>query len=88
LKEPLYISGTLNFGVTSVIGGATRYSRAIGLISHDDGYARFLVQSGGTLNWNGGAMKLNGGCDFKNGSNVSITNGIIIATNSTVKGLE
>jgi hypothetical protein len=81
-RYPLYISGTLNFGVTSVIGGATRYSRAIGLISHDINYARFLVQSGGTLNWNGGAMKLTGGCDFMSGSNVSITNGIIIATNS------
>jgi hypothetical protein len=81
-QQDLDIYGTLNFGVTSLIGGATRYSRAIGLISHDTGYARFLVQSGGTLNWNGGAMKLNGGCDFKNGSNVSITNGIIIATNS------
>jgi len=81
-KQRLFISGTLNFGVTSVIGGATRYSRAIGLISHDDGYGKFLVRSGGTLNWNGGAMKLNGGCDFQDGSTVSITNGIIIATNS------
>ena len=80
--QDLDIAGTLNFGVTAVIGGATRYSRAIGLISHDINYARFLVLSGGTLNWNGGAMKLRGGCDFKDGSNVSITNGIIIATNS------
>ena len=80
--QDLDIYGTLNFGVTTVIGGATRYSRAIGLISHDDGYGRFRVRSGGTLNWNGGAMKLSGGCDFKNGSTVSITNGIIIATNS------
>jgi hypothetical protein len=81
-RNILYISGTLNFGVTSVIGGATRYSRAIGLISYDDGYLRFRVRSGGTLNWNGGAMKLRGGCDFEDGSTVSITNGIIIATNS------
>ena len=86
-QQDLDIYGTLNFGVTSLVGGATRYSRAIGLISHDIGYGHqdvtgFLIQSGGTLNWNGGAMKLRGGCDFKNGSTVSITNGIIIATNS------
>jgi hypothetical protein len=82
--QDLDIYGTLNFGVTTVIGGATRYSRAIGLISGEayvNGYQKFLVQSGGTLNWNGGAMKLRGGCDFKDGSDVSITNGIIIATN-------
>ena len=85
-QQDLDIFGTLNFGVTTVIGGATRYSRAIGLISYEsysNGYLKFFVQSGGTLNWNGGAMKLRGGCDFKDGSNVSITNGIIIATNST-----
>ena len=86
-RQDLDIYGTLNFGVTSLVGGATRYSRAIGLISHDIGYGHngatgFLIQSGGTLNWNGGAMKLRGGCDFKNGSTVSITNGIIIATNT------
>jgi hypothetical protein len=82
-RQNLDIYGTLNFGVTSSIGGATRYSRSIGLISHDDGYERFLVQSGGTLNWNGGAMKLRGGCNFMAGSTVNITNGIIIATHST-----
>jgi hypothetical protein len=86
-RQDLDIAGTLNFGVTAVIGGATRYSRAIGLISHDIGYARFLVLSGGTLNWNGGAMKLTGGCDFKDGSNVSITNGIIISTSTTSQRL-
>ena len=82
-QKYLHIFGTLNFGVTAVIGGVTRYSRALGLILHDSGYARFLVKSGGTLNWNGGAMKLRGGCDFQDGSNVNITNGIIIATGTT-----
>ena len=86
-RQDLFINGTLNFGITSVIGGATRYSRAIGLISHDAGYVNFTVNSAGTLNWNGGAMKLMGGCDFKDGSNVSITNGIIIAINSVSQRL-
>ena len=86
-RQDLFINGTLNFGITSVIGGATRYSRAIGLISHDTGYVNFTVNRAGTLNWNGGAMKLMGGCAFKDGSNVSITNGIIIAINSVSQRL-
>ena len=86
-RHTLFINGTLNFGITSVIGGATRYSRSIGLISHDTGYVNFAVNRAGTLNWNGGAMKLMGGCNFKDGSNVSITNGIIIAINSVSQRL-
>ena len=76
-------NGTLNFGVTSVVNGVTKYSRAIGLVYSDTGYAKFLIESGGTLNWNGGAMKLSGGADFKDGSNVSITHGIIISTSTS-----
>ena len=80
--KDLWVSGTFNFGVPTTVNGAVKYSRATGLRYADAGYNDFLVRSGGTFNWYGGAICVDGGLDFQAGSNVDIKSGILIGTSS------
>lgn len=85
-NKDLWVSGTLNFGVPTTVNGVEKYSLSTGIRCADDGYDQFLVRSGGTFNWHGGAITVHRGLDFQPGSNVDIKNGILIGTHTTESG--